>query len=205
MGKKLDLNYALLNNSIKHIESEIHILEYGNVEFILSIKDNYGIEKNVSLNFDVEFSGSLDDVDNDGILDASDFIIGDEKDVLTNSKNLKINITNYSNDPNLDKIKILTFYDGNKTFLRKRYNFSSKKLHIQDVIYLRYKINKPNTFILGGLKKENNVLEKTFFFDASNSENFTGICIVDKDILSISEINSDCSKQGEILLPNRRI
>jgi len=139
------------------------------------------------------------DNDNDGIEDSKDRLFytpGCISDALGNI-DLLIN-----NDANLSKIfnktETLTLRQGSKQIVQTIFDFKNKKLDCRDIKIQRQSSDSHRGYIIvSGLDIGNE--KKTLFIDKIIS-NVSQVCVKDKEIKNISEINLACDGGGELLL-----
>ena len=136
------------------------------------------------------------DIDNDGINDSVDRLIGDEDSVNTSTMVLTIFL---DNSRNLSKLfngsRKVRLMDGNFTIAEFDFNFSRHKLNLKNFTINKQKGNAIGSLIVRGLALPEGKT-KTLYLDKTNPS-LNGVCIKEDEVLSISEISGDCDSSNE--------
>lgn len=134
------------------------------------------------------------DVDNDGIDDDVDRLIGDKSHINT-TINLSILI---GNSANLSKIfgsrMAVSFREGNASLAEFNFNFSRYRLNLANVTMKKQQGNTTGSMLVRGLKIPEGT--KTLYLDRLNP-NINGVCVKEEEISTIDEISNDCSSSNE--------
>ena len=136
------------------------------------------------------------DDDNDGILDNQDKLNGNTSNINRNFNNIEILIDNSSNlsqeFSGLRNMRIM--HDGNN-LIEFNFNFSNDILNLGNIT-IEKNTGSNGSIIIRGLNLNGN--KKTAYIDKLNNGN--SLCIKDEEIISIEEINDDCSGNNEIIV-----
>ena len=133
------------------------------------------------------------DLDNDGINDSLDSLIGNEKSVNTSTINLTIFVGNSSDLTRFfNASHRVKFFDASLTIMEFDFNFSRNKLNLTNLTINKQLPNQKGSFFVRGLKMPEGA-RKTLHIDRINVS-LNKLCIKDDDIPSIS---NKCNKKGE--------
>jgi len=136
------------------------------------------------------------DMDNDGINDSIDALIGNKDSVNTSTINLSILIGNSSNLSRFFNESFnVKFLDGNLPRVEFYYDFSRNRLNLTNVTIDKQLPNQPGSLFVRGLKVPDGT--KILYIDNIN-KSFKKVCIKDTEISAISEISAKCSAKNEI-------
>ena len=135
------------------------------------------------------------DIDNDGINDSIDKLIGDEKSINTSTVNLSILVGNSKNLSRLfnESIKV-RFMDSGFAIAEFDFDFSLFKLNLTNIT-INKQLNSTGSLIFRGLKMPEGVT-KALYVDRVDAA-INGICIKEDEISAISEISNDCNSNNE--------
>jgi len=136
----------------------------------------------------------INDIDNDGINDEDDNLIGDGSFIVSNLDDLIVLVNNEEVN-NSDGLKSLKIINNNMT-INFKYNFTNNPLILSDIKLVISKIGYGGIYISDLILKEDQTKNITFF----NINNITSICIKDLDNTDFSEISSLCNEDDEIAL-----
>lgn len=136
------------------------------------------------------------DIDNDGINDSIDNLIGDENSINTSTINLAIFLGNSRNLSRLlnESMKV-KFVDNNSPIAEFDFNFSLYKLNLTNLTINKQLANATGSLLFKGLKMPQGAT-KTLYIDKINTS-INGICIKDDEINLISEIGNNCDSSNE--------
>ncbi len=170
--------------------------ENDNGSYVLNATASDGYLSDSSV-FEVRVLNAIkNDLDNDGIEDSVDSLIGDKNSVNTTTINLSVVI---GNSRNLSQIFAgnlpVRFFDNNLPIVDFNFNFSSSKLNLTSLMVNKQSGNSNGSFIINGLKMPQNKT-KTVYVDRANSK-LTSVCIKDAQMSNINEISSRCNSQNE--------
>ncbi len=141
-------------------------------------------------------NASENDIDNDGIDDAIDNLIGNEKFVDTSTINLTIFIGNSSDLSRFFNESFrVRFFDNNLPVLEFDFNFSQIKLNLTNLTIDKQSNNLTGYLLITGLRMPPNAA-KTMYVDRLNKK-LKNVCIRDAQISSISEITPKCNSRNE--------
>ncbi|MBI2650774.1 hypothetical protein HYX04_05710 [Candidatus Woesearchaeota archaeon] len=136
------------------------------------------------------------DLDNDGIEDDIDKIIGNEDSVNTSTISLRVYIDNLNNlSKAFNKTARVKFKDNDLTIAEFDFDFSLRKLSLANITINKQSGNSTGSLLVRGLKMPAGAT-KTLYMDRLNAA-VNGICIKDGEISSINEISGDCSSNNE--------
>lgn len=134
------------------------------------------------------------DIDNDGIDDDVDKLIGDKSHVNT-TINLSILIGNSANLSKLFSSRMAVYFrEGNASLVEFNFNFSRYRLNLANITMKKQSDNTTGSLLVRGLKIPEGT--KTLYLDRLNPT-INGICIREEEISSIDEISNDCSLSSE--------
>ena len=140
-------------------------------------------------------NASENDIDNDGIDDAIDNLIGNEKFVNTSTINLTIFVGNSSDLSGFFNESFrVRFFDANLTIMEFDFNFSMYKLNLTNLTIDKQTINTTGSLLIKGLVMPN--ATKTMYVDRLNKK-LKNVCIRDAQISSITEITPKCKSGNE--------
>ena len=141
-------------------------------------------------------NASENDIDNDGINDIIDKLIGNEKSVNTSTINLTIFIGNSSDLSRFFNESFrVRFFDANLTIIEFDFNFSKNVLNLTNLTIDKQLPNQKGSFFVRGLRMPEGT-RKTLYVDKINVS-LNKLCIKDDNIPSISNISSKCNKRME--------
>ncbi len=136
------------------------------------------------------------DIDNDGINDTVDTLIGNENSINTSTIGMKIFVGESNNLSRLfSESARVKFLDNNLTISEFDFNFSRYKLNLTNITINKQSSNLTGSLIIRGLKLPEGAT-KTLYVDKINNA-FNGICIKDEEISSINEISGSCNSNNE--------
>lgn len=138
-----------------------------------------------------------DDVDDDGIIDTADYVIGTSSNINTNLGNISFSINDSENlSRRIDGKSLVKLMQNNKTFLEFYFDFSnSSLLDLSNFKFLNASNSTTGAVIISGINLSNG-LTKTAYVEKINN-GINGLCIKDEDITSITELTSNCDAQNE--------
>ncbi len=136
------------------------------------------------------------DIDNDGISDTIDKIIGNEKSINTSTINLTIFLDGSSNlSKFFNKTAKVKIMEQNFSILEFDIDLSLYKLNLTNVTIDRQLGNSTGSLLVSGLRMPENST-KTLHLDNINNR-LNGICIKDEEISEIGEISGNCNSNNE--------
>ena len=139
------------------------------------------------------------DIDNDGIEDGTDKLIGDENFVNTSTLNLSIFINSSRNlSRNFNESMKVRLMDSNFTIAEFDFDFSRNKLNLSNITVNKQSGNSTGSVLFRGLKMPEGATKALYLDKTDNAIN--GVCIKEQEISSISEISSSCSSGNEFLV-----
>lgn len=201
-----DDNLAFSINSSKFLSNNNYftwnttVNDSGEYHFIATVSDGF---LNDSTEFDVLIKDAFsNDLDNDGIDDTIDNLIGNEKSVNTSSINLAVWVNGSSNISRIFSGNLsVKFLDYNATVLDFPFNFSRYKLNLTNITIEKQQAGQKGSLFVRGLKmppKAGKVnLVKAMYVDRVNAS-LNAVCIKDDQITSIKNISNTCNKKGEV-------
>ena len=135
------------------------------------------------------------DIDNDGIEDDTDSLIGFESSVNASGINLSILLNQSKNLSKLFRHNInVVFIDGSFPLAEFNYNFSKHKLRLHNLTLRKQLANSTGSLLFRGASMHDGAA-KALYVDKINATD--GICVKDEEILAISEISSNCDSNNE--------
>ena len=142
------------------------------------------------------------DIDNDGINDSSDPIIGTSSYVLSESFST---ITVYINDSynisqNFTDLQTVEFKNNitNETLVSFSINFSLYSINLTNVSINKYSNATAGSIIIKNLVLPENITKSVYLDDKNESVDY--ICIKDAEISSIDNISISCNSTKEFLI-----
>jgi len=142
------------------------------------------------------------DIDNDGINDSSDPIIGTSSYVLSESFS---NITVFVNDSfnitqNFTDIQTIEFKNNitNETLVSFNINFSLYSINLTNVSINNYSNATAGSIIIKNLVLPENITKSVYVDDKNESVDY--VCIKDAEIDSVSDISISCNSSNEFLI-----
>lgn len=188
------INLSKFSNKINIFEWNTTTTDSGNYTLSATASDGYLNDSKIFKVIVLDVPEK--DIDNDGIDDNIDKLIGDEKFVNTSTINLSISLNNSMNlSKFLNQSMTVKFFDGNKTAVEFEFDFFKYKLNLTNLTINKQKGNETGLFIVSGLSLPENAT-KTIYLDRVYIT-FNGVCIKDEDILSIKEISGSCNSANE--------
>ncbi|MBI2651119.1 hypothetical protein HYX01_01485 [Candidatus Woesearchaeota archaeon] len=137
------------------------------------------------------------DMDDDGISDDSDALIGNEKSINTTIKNLTVIIGNISNlSKTFNGTLKINFFENNSKILELDYNFKIP-LNLSNLMMSKQSNSSFGYTIIKGLKLNGST--KTIYVDRIDQSK-SGVCIKDSGISLLSEISENCNGTNETKL-----
>ncbi len=196
-----DLNESIFDPHVKLASNQTYT-----VNLTTAIKSTNGIALTASYGFN--FTVKVDDLDEDGkadyndtdddgdeILDVVDKIRGSPLDIDTNVTNISIKINDQTNlSQNFTGVLGVGIYANADSLATFNFDFDN---HILDLTNLTFmdssEPSKAQIFIYGlelfGITKA--------VYLSNKSNDFNGVCVKDKELVSISEITSTCTAADE--------
>ncbi|MEK6984193.1 MAG: CARDB domain-containing protein [Nanoarchaeota archaeon] len=136
------------------------------------------------------------DIDNDGINDSVDRLIGDESSIITSTLNLRVFLGSSNNlSVLLNESVNIKILDDNLTIAEFDFNFSIYRLNLSNLIIDKQAANSTGFLLFNGLKMPEGTT-KTLYVDRIN-ETLNGVCVKDNEVLLISQISNDCISSDE--------
>lgn len=136
------------------------------------------------------------DIDNDGINDSVDSLIGNRNSVNTSTLNITLSLGGSNNLSRLvNEAARVKFMDSNLTIAEFDFNFSLYKLNLTSVTIDKQPANSTGFILIKGLKMHDGAT-KAAYIDRVNTT-LNGICVKDEEISAIGEISSSCSLGNE--------
>ena len=140
----------------------------------------------------------VSDMDNDGIPDENDFLLGDAEDINTTLPlSLAINGTSNLSKP-YEGTFLVEIINGNSTIVEFNFTFNSSSILDLRNIILNRTVNGSSAISLKGLNLSKLNETKTFFLEKINST-VAAVCIKDIDT-SLINISSECNSDNEFLV-----
>ena len=172
-------------------------LESGNYTFFAAASDGF-LNDTFILKVTV-LDNPEKDIDNDGIEDSIDKLIGDENFVNTSTLNLSILINSSRNlSRRFNESMKVRFMDSNLTIAEFDFDFMHNKLNLSNLTINKQKGNATGSVLFKGLKMPEGATKK-LYLDRTNQA-INGICIEEQELLSINEISSSCNSGNEFLV-----
>lgn len=182
--------------------------DFGNHTLVVYAIDRYGNSNSTALNFTVQLDSDQDgtpdsqdsDSDNDGIPDTSDFFIGNTSNCNTNLPGFSIWINNSTNlSQNFSGTLPVKFSNQTHTFVEFDHLFSATN----PLICGRMTFEKQSSsaqmgsFFVRGVNLSAGETKIIYVERLNGSDR---VCLKDTEILSLSEISSDCDGANEYIL-----
>lgn len=188
------INFSKFSNKSSIFEWITSTIDSGN--YTLSAVASDGFLNNSRIFKIIVLDVPHKDVDNDGINDSIDKLIGDEKSINTSTINLTIFLGNSKNLSRLlnESMKV-KFTDNDLAIAEFDFDFSLHKLNLTNITIDKQTANETGSLIFRGLKMPDG-LTKALYVDRINTA-LNGVCIKDEEISSINEISNDCSSNNE--------
>ncbi|MDP3765111.1 MAG: CARDB domain-containing protein [Nanoarchaeota archaeon] len=188
------INLSKLSNESNIFQWNTTTTESGNYTSIAVVSDGY--LNDTALFKIVVLDNPEKDVDNDGIEDAVDKLIGSENNVNTSTINISIFLGNSRNlSKRFNESMRIKFTDKNSTIAEFDFDFSVYKLNLTNLTIDKQTGNTKGSLIVRGLKMPEGT-RKTLYIDKLNAA-FSGVCIKEEEIASISEISDNCNSNNE--------
>ena len=152
---------------------------------------------NDSAEFDIVVKDAFNnDLDNDGINDSIDNLIGDAGSINTSTLNLIVLVDGSRNLSRFFASNLsVRFLDNNLTVLEFPFNFSKHRLNLSNITINKQLPGEKGSMMVRGLKMPDKTL-KSMYVDRINSS-LNSVCVKDDQIKSISDISKKCSLKGE--------
>jgi len=137
------------------------------------------------------------DVDNDGIDNNLDFLIGNISNINNNFFNLIVKINSDENiSKNLTETNKVEFLLGENKLLEFEFNFSNSSiLDLTNLSIINASNSTIGAIIIHGLRLSQDST-KTVYLERINP-NINGVCIKDEEIIQIKEITNSCGSSNE--------
>ncbi|MBI2558083.1 hypothetical protein HYW20_02065 [Candidatus Woesearchaeota archaeon] len=137
------------------------------------------------------------DMDNDGIDDSIDMLIGNKSSVNTATLNLSI-LVNGSSDlfQKFNKSSNVAFLDGNYKIMEFMFDFSAYRLNLTKITADKQLPSQKGSMLVRGLDMPNGS-KKIMYVDKS-LKFLKQLCIKDTKVASISNISKKCSRKDEV-------
>lgn len=136
------------------------------------------------------------DIDNDGIDDNADALIGNEHSANTSTINLSMLIDDSNNlSQTFNESRKVKFVDDNLIIVEFNFNFSLYKLNLINLTINKQAGNASGALLIKGLRLPDGIT-KTAYIDRINAA-INGVCIRDEEISTINEISADCNSINE--------
>lgn len=188
------VNLSKFSNESNIFRWHTSTLESGNYTVMAAASDGYLNDSSV---FNIAVMDAPDkDIDNDGINDSVDRVIGNGSSINTTTMNLRVRINNSNNLSKIfDGTADIILMDGNFTVVEFNFNFSSYALNLTNITIEKQQSNSTGYIMFRGLRMPAGYT-KTLHVDRLDA-GVNGICIKDEDLSSISEISGNCDSINE--------
>ncbi len=139
------------------------------------------------------------DDDNDGIVDSSDSLTGDETWIETNTAGINISVNGSYNLNQIFSGTLFTVIHDSYGIVASFYwNYSESTLELQYINITKGKTsNKMEYLVINGLEMQNG-LTKTVYLNKTNSS--SRVCVYDEDSVSLTVLTSDINCAGGVSL-----
>ncbi len=136
------------------------------------------------------------DLDNDGVPDDVDRLIGDKNFVNTSTLNLTISVNGSTNLSKLfnQSLKV-KFLDNDFNILEFDFDFSNYILNLTNLTINKQMPKQKGSLLVKGLRMPNGAT-KTAYVDRINKKK-NDVCVKDLEISSINKISKKCNKKNE--------
>ena len=152
---------------------------------------------------------NTEDRDNDGVEDKQDTVIGDITEIDTNIPELAIAVGNRDITDNYDvigtppesqqSVQKIEVKERDKVLVEFDMDLSQKKLYLSSLVIKKQEPDADKgAIVVSGITLDEQET-KIIYIDKIDS-NSSGVCIKDEEVLSISEISSDCKGQSEVFV-----
>ncbi|MBI2542052.1 hypothetical protein HYV80_05070 [Candidatus Woesearchaeota archaeon] len=186
------ISLSKFSNSSNIFQWNTSVADSGNYTLEAAASDGY---LNDSLLFRITILDAPEkDIDDDGIEDDADSIIGLENSVNASGINLSILVNESRNlSKTFNHDGPVMFMDASVPLAEFIYNFSRHKLRLNNITLKKQSSNAAGSLLIKGVNLDGST--KTLYVDRINLTR--GICIKDKEISDIGEISSNCDAGNE--------